>query len=1057
MRRATFLSSLFTLLLVVALFQIISVYWSPFGASPEYLKPTGRFSTQVHGGDPADGEGDGLVRITVAGEQNRKGYSELDFNAALVPTPTQVMARVSPETTSLMQRVLRRRELNERRRAAQQEGLPVRARVGRLFRDVSKKVTGINIVEEGRVEPPADVAESLHLRTEYAVYNDEELLARHKYLDIVYTWVNGSEINHLFRKYYRRNAVRKHMFTAETASPPSANSTTPSSSPTAQQMNGTTQASERQVWVPDENGHLLQSFSQLEGFFTGHRNRVINSRDRESDELRYSTRSLDQYVEWHHGRIIIVSPGHCPLWLDHHHNFFARSQRPVGHVRRRIVCVHQDTIVPANQRLTFNTNTIEPHVYKLKNLSQLFVQFNDDYFVNHPTTVTDFVNKWGGATLLHEGGEVRGARLAHRQLRKIWLGGVYHSNSFNIREIEEVSPLVIPPDVAARVRQRAGLPPPAGAVVAAAAEKNQSHQGSDNGAHLVTARRKLMEVAMPRHHMKLGGGRPVARIRDEQGREITEQQPQRKRYFLKHAPFVYCKRMFEHLAERYHTEFTAPGLLHPHRHKDDLLMPFIHNAFIMDRPWAGSPRYLPHLVGLMDNASRPSVEASSIIPTTLTVQLNNHDGCAPAYNKIGEAARSLLVIFIDDLKENQIRMERIAEVDPVFFALNDGFSRAEAASQLQKFMASKYPEPSIFERSPPNAAAAAARSSERAGSDMVGLDRGDGTTSVDPATVEASFDAVMSQPVVLIVRRTDEAATCPFLRSLRLGLPEHSGDVTVVVVEDGNLAVPLRQEGDALPDTLPRLTTECRYNPSRVRRVTISAAQASQLTIESMTSIALAAAAADNIASLDTARIIAAEAPVEGGGIDACALAAPARSSRRRASVEGASQSNKSHDALSSPRASSLPKPAVLKRDVVDLLPGAFGEVAAIGAIVFDLRRFADEGPFHLAMIGQLLAVEDFVLLRRPSVVNSSSCSVGDVGILYLSPASQLMAAARSYEHRGVGLDAAAASPRWDTNWIVGLSDTQLRFTYPVPYAAYEVAAEEPLHFTYGDDRSWLS
>eukprot|EP00331_Platyophrya_macrostoma_P017882 CAMPEP_0176471250 /NCGR_PEP_ID=MMETSP0127-20121128/41025_1 /TAXON_ID=938130 /ORGANISM="Platyophrya macrostoma, Strain WH" /LENGTH=834 /DNA_ID=CAMNT_0017865871 /DNA_START=1 /DNA_END=2507 /DNA_ORIENTATION=- len=833
-------------------------------------------------------------------------------------------------------------------------------------------------------------------------------------MDIVYTWVNGSELNHLFRKYYRRNAVRKR--TLSTATPSSNNHTSSEELPQPM-VNGT-----YPLWAPEENGHVLKTLEEVDAFFTGHRNRVINSRDRESDELRYSMRSLDQYVEWHHGRIIVVVQGTAHFGLiTTTISLPDRSDLLGMSGGESCACIRTRLSQRTSGSLTFNTNTIEPQVYKLKNLSDLFVQFNDDYFVNHPTTVSDFVNKWGGATLLHEGGEVRGARLAHRQLRKIWLGGVYHSNAFNIQELEEVPPSFVPPEVVERVRLRS--PTLAGYLTSNASRPQQQ-----------AAQRSLFEVPLPRH-MKLSG-RPLARVRDEKGRDIPEQQPKRKRYFLKHAPFVYCKRMFEHLAERYHDAFKNPGLLHPHRHKDDLLMPFIHNAFVMDRPWAGSPKYLPHIIALQNNTSYRGV---------LTVQLNNHDGCAPAFNKIGEAARSLLVIFIDDLRQNVVRMERIAEVDPVFFALNDGFSRPEAAAQLQKFMASKYPEPSIFERTAASRGALSDMVVAEAGSaPHVPLQKESKITAahlrMSPASVESSFDLLMQQSVVILVHQTDEAVVCSFLRSLRLGLPGHTGDVIILVMDDQGVTVPIRSDGDALPDDLPRLTTICQWNTHRVHRVTLSAADATALSLSTVTglSLGLLSKAAANL-SLSLSTLIKETAS------EACA------------------------------RGDATPtKAALLRREVVDLLPEPFGESAVVGAIVFDLRRFSIEGPFHYAVIGQSLAIEDFSFIRRPahpsSSVDASCRDHYDVGVLYLSPSESLMSASRDLEAqqstavRKLVDDAVprdinsseSSSPRWGTNWIVGLSDTQLRFTYPVAHAAYEVPSSEALRYTYGDDKSWI-
>lgn len=48
-----------------------------------------------------------------------------------------------------------------------------------------------------------------------------------------------------------------------------------------------------------------------------HGGKLGTERDRDNDELRYSLRSLEQFLPWHTGKIYLVSPaGHIPTWLD---------------------------------------------------------------------------------------------------------------------------------------------------------------------------------------------------------------------------------------------------------------------------------------------------------------------------------------------------------------------------------------------------------------------------------------------------------------------------------------------------------------------------------------------------------------------------------------------------------------------------------------------------------------------------------------------------------------------------------------------------------------------
>ncbi|KPI84959.1 hypothetical protein ABL78_5974 [Leptomonas seymouri] len=80
---------------------------------------------------------------------------------------------------------------------------------------------------------------------------------------------------------------------------------------------------------------------------------TTTGRDRETDELRHSIRSVEQHVPWHRGRVVIVSPGHHPTWVDGAKNFLAgacgdasvQALRTRG-THLRLTTVHQDAVMP---------------------------------------------------------------------------------------------------------------------------------------------------------------------------------------------------------------------------------------------------------------------------------------------------------------------------------------------------------------------------------------------------------------------------------------------------------------------------------------------------------------------------------------------------------------------------------------------------------------------------------------------------------------------------------------------------------------------------------------
>ncbi|KAG4095505.1 hypothetical protein H8356DRAFT_1687557 [Neocallimastix lanati (nom. inval.)] len=105
-----------------------------------------------------------------------------------------------------------------------------------------------------------------------------------------------------------------------------------------------------------------------------------NNRDRSVDELRYSIRSLEKYMPWHQGTIYIVTCHQIPKWLD--------VNNP------RIKIIDHKTIFPKFLFPTFDSNIIELYLDKIPGITERFIYFNDDLFLNnyiHPSFF--FTNK----------------------------------------------------------------------------------------------------------------------------------------------------------------------------------------------------------------------------------------------------------------------------------------------------------------------------------------------------------------------------------------------------------------------------------------------------------------------------------------------------------------------------------------------------------------------------------------------------------------------------------------------------------------------------------------
>lgn len=83
----------------------------------------------------------------------------------------------------------------------------------------------------------------------------------------------------------------------------------------------------------------------------------------------YWFRSVERYAPWVH-KVFLVTNGKFPDWINKAHP--------------KLVLVKHADFIPAKYLPTFNYRTIELHLHKIKGLSEHFVYFNDDMFLNAP-------------------------------------------------------------------------------------------------------------------------------------------------------------------------------------------------------------------------------------------------------------------------------------------------------------------------------------------------------------------------------------------------------------------------------------------------------------------------------------------------------------------------------------------------------------------------------------------------------------------------------------------------------------------------------------------------
>lgn len=92
------------------------------------------------------------------------------------------------------------------------------------------------------------------------------------------------------------------------------------------------------------------------------------------DELRYSLRSVHQYLPWVR-RIFIVTNKQRPKWLLEH---------------EKITVVDHSEIIPHELLPTFSSVTIEMYLSKIPGLAEKFIYLNDDMFIARDMSPTDF-------------------------------------------------------------------------------------------------------------------------------------------------------------------------------------------------------------------------------------------------------------------------------------------------------------------------------------------------------------------------------------------------------------------------------------------------------------------------------------------------------------------------------------------------------------------------------------------------------------------------------------------------------------------------------------------
>jgi len=177
-------------------------------------------------------------------------------------------------------------------------------------------------------------------------------------IDVVYTWVNGSDPRLLADlAYWKAVQEGDESAAALAAAALGGRAGTTTGSGAAAAVNAS---------ASSVNGTLAGD--------TG--DRSSENRFRDNQELRYSLRSIWKHAPWVR-HVFIVTNGQVPHWLNLDHP--------------RLTLVSHGDIFPNKSHLpTFSSPAIESHLHRIPGLAKKFIYFNDDVMLGSPVAPDDF-------------------------------------------------------------------------------------------------------------------------------------------------------------------------------------------------------------------------------------------------------------------------------------------------------------------------------------------------------------------------------------------------------------------------------------------------------------------------------------------------------------------------------------------------------------------------------------------------------------------------------------------------------------------------------------------
>lgn len=124
------------------------------------------------------------------------------------------------------------------------------------------------------------------------------------------------------------------------------------------------------TWLDPSDPEWQREFIKYKSEYT---KTAYNSaaRYREWDLFRYWFRAVENYAPWVN-KVFLVTNGKFPAWIN--------ENNP------KLVLVKHSDYIPTEYLPTFNSHTIELNMNKIPGLSEHFVYFNDDFYLNAPVS-----------------------------------------------------------------------------------------------------------------------------------------------------------------------------------------------------------------------------------------------------------------------------------------------------------------------------------------------------------------------------------------------------------------------------------------------------------------------------------------------------------------------------------------------------------------------------------------------------------------------------------------------------------------------------------------------